>query len=58
MAGIVDTFFESGYVSEYAVPLILTFSVPKNFKTSLKHVQINLVNLTAKGAIVSLPKVP
>ena len=41
-----------------AVPLIFTFVVPKNFKTSLKYVRINLVNLTAKGIIVSLQKIP
>ena len=40
------TFFKSDYVREYIVPLILTFFVPKNLKTLLKHVQINLVNLT------------
>ena len=38
------TMFES-------MPLILTFFVPKHFKTSLKHTQINLVNLTAKRII-------
>ena len=46
------------YVWEYAVPLILTFFVPKNFETSLKHVHTNLVNSTAKGIIVSLQKIP
>ena len=44
MAGI--TFFKSDYVWEYAVPLISTIFVSKNFETSLKYVQINLVNLT------------
>ena len=62
MAGIMDTvrrpFFKSDYVWEYAVPLILTFFVPKNFKTSLKYVQMNLVNFIAKGVIVSLQKIP
>ena len=47
------TMFES-----HAVPLVLTFSVPENCKTSLKHVQMNLVNLTAIGLIVSLQKIP
>ena len=50
------TFFKSDYVWEYALPLILTFFVPKNFKTSLKYVQVNLVDLTVKGVIVSLQK--
>ena len=40
-----------------AVPLILTLFAPKNFKTSLKYVQIILVNFTAKGVIVSLKKI-
>ena len=37
---------------------ILTLFVSKNFKTSLKYVQIHLVNLIAKGVIVSLQKIP
>ena len=41
-----------------ATILILPFFIPKNFKTSLKYVQTNLVNLTAKGTIVSLQKIP
>ena len=52
------TFFKNDYVREYAVPLILIFFIPKNFKTSLKYVQMNLVNLTVKGMTVSLQKIP
>ena len=62
MARIMDTVrrpvFKNDYVWEYSVPLILTFFVPKNFKTSLKYVQINIANLTAKDIIVSLQKIP
>ena len=55
MAGITDTvrrfIFLKATMFE-SMPLILTIFVPKNFETSLKYVQIDLVNLTAKGIIV------
>ena len=58
MDSLLTTFFISDYVRECVVPLILTFFVPKNLKTSLKYVRTNLVNLTGKGIIVPLQKIP
>ena len=58
MAGIMDTmrrpFLKATMFESIAINFHFLF--PKNFETSLKYVQINLVNLTAKGPIVSLQK--
>ena len=63
MAGITDTvrrfIFLKATMFE-SMPLILTIFVPKNFETSLKYVQINLVDSTGllvKGITVSWQKI-
>ena len=58
MAGIMDTVrWPFLKLTMFDSTTNFNFFVPKSFKTSLKHVQIILVNLTVKGVIASLQKI-